>query len=165
MREIVPADIPAIERLLTQSPEAAQWPPAVFLRGIADGSCAWAAEEGGEVIGMVAARETAGEAEILNLAVLPQHRRRRFGLSLLKFAIAQVRTAGATTVFLEVRESNAAARAFYASMGCEAGGRRRADYRVPGEDALVLSLDINSAENRFKNSCRAAIVVLVFDIM
>jgi GNAT superfamily N-acetyltransferase len=76
VRPLASSDVPAIERLLQESPEAAQWSRTVFLRGLAEGTHAWVAEEGGEVIGMVAARAAAGEAEILNLAVLPQHRRR-----------------------------------------------------------------------------------------
>jgi [ribosomal protein S18]-alanine N-acetyltransferase len=41
-------------------------------------------------------------------------------------------------VFLEVRESNGAARALYASRGFEIAGRRSKYYRKPVEDALVL---------------------------
>jgi ribosomal-protein-alanine N-acetyltransferase len=45
-------------------------------------------------------------------------------------------------VFLEVRESNAAARALYARFGFREGGRRRGYYRKPVEDALVLVCDL-----------------------
>jgi ribosomal-protein-alanine N-acetyltransferase len=44
-------------------------------------------------------------------------------------------------MFLEVRESNSAARALYASRGFLAVGRRRGYYRSPVEDALVLRRD------------------------
>lgn len=40
--------------------------------------------------------------------------------------------------FLEVRESNKAARELYGGMGFETVGRRRAYYRDPPEDALIL---------------------------
>ena len=139
VREILPQDVPAVGLLLKQSPEAAQWPPEVFLREPGDGTSILVAERAGEVIGVIAARAAAGEAEILNLAVLPPHRRRGLGRSLLEGAIARVRAGGATSVFLEVREGNPAARAFYATMGFIATGRRRGYYRDPAEDAIVLS--------------------------
>ncbi len=41
-------------------------------------------------------------------------------------------------IFLEVRESNEAARSFYARMGFTEAGRRRDYYREPAEDAFVL---------------------------
>ncbi len=43
---------------------------------------------------------------------------------------------------LDVRESNAAARALYARFGFAEVGRRRAYYREPVEDALVLRCDL-----------------------
>ena len=142
VRPLAPSDAQAIQGLLRESPEAAQWSPTAFLRGLAEGNCAWVAEEGGEVIGMVAARAAAGEAEILNLAVLPRHRRRGLARSLVECAIARARAAGAASVFLEVRETNSAARALYATLGFVAAGRRRDYYRDPVEDAIVLSLPL-----------------------
>ena len=49
-------------------------------------------------------------------------------------------------MFLEVRESNVAARALYASRGFSAVGRRRGYYRHPVEDALVLRRDATAFE-------------------
>jgi len=45
-------------------------------------------------------------------------------------------------LYLEVRDSNVAARALYASRGFAEIGRRRDYYRRPREDALVLRLSI-----------------------
>jgi len=56
-----------------------------------------------------------------------------------------VRARGATRVFLEVAETNAAARALYAAMGYERLGLRRGYYRDPAAgsvDALVLGRDL-----------------------
>jgi ribosomal-protein-alanine N-acetyltransferase len=50
-------------------------------------------------------------------------------------------------LFLEVRTSNDAARALYASRGFVPVGRRRAYYRDPLEDALVLRLAVPAARN------------------
>ena len=49
-----------------------------------------------------------------------------------------------TTLYLEARESNHAARALYARFGFREIGRRRGYYRKPTEDALVLSLDLGA---------------------
>jgi ribosomal-protein-alanine N-acetyltransferase len=85
------------------------------------------------------------QADISNLAVAPDRRRRGLGRRLLEAAIAGVQGAGARTVFLEVRESNAAALHLYDSRGFAMIGRRRRYYRNPIEDALVLRLDLFGA--------------------
>jgi ribosomal-protein-alanine N-acetyltransferase len=92
------------------------------------------------VEGYVIAREIAGEAEILNLAVVPELRRGGLGARLLDAALAALVGRGATRVWLEVRESNAAAQVLYARRGFSTAGRRPRYYRAPVEDALVLSL-------------------------
>ena len=49
---------------------------------------------------------------------------------------------GVESVFLEVRESNHAARTLYASRAFQGIGRRRGYYRVPMEDALLLKREL-----------------------
>jgi ribosomal-protein-alanine N-acetyltransferase len=95
----------------------------------------------GEVAGYVVAWTVADEAEIANVAVAPSLRGRGFGGRLLDAALREVERRGAGAVFLEVRESNAAARALYAARRFVEVGRRRAYYRRPQEDALVLRRD------------------------
>ena len=90
------------------------------------------------VCGYVIAAVIADEAEVLNLAVAGQSRRRGLGGRLLDAALGIVRERGAREVFLEVRESNAAAIALYTSRGFAALSRRARYYREPVEDALVL---------------------------
>ncbi|MGI8620131.1 MAG: ribosomal protein S18-alanine N-acetyltransferase [Gemmatimonadaceae bacterium] len=78
------------------------------------------------------------EAELLNLAVSDESRRRGVGSALLIRLLDSARSRGVRTVYLEVRESNAAARALYGSHGFVEVGRRRAYYQRPVEDALIL---------------------------
>ena len=78
------------------------------------------------------------EAEIANLAVEPAARRSGAGRLLLDSALGEAAARGVRTVYLEVRESNEAARSLYASRGFDEIGRRRAYYAHPREDALVL---------------------------
>ena len=100
------------------------------------------ADVGGAVRGYVVAWFVLDEGEIGNLAVARDARRRGIGALLLDGAIAAVRDADVDTLYLEVRDSNVAARALYASRGFVEVGRRREYYRKPKEDALVLRLDL-----------------------
>jgi ribosomal-protein-alanine N-acetyltransferase len=82
------------------------------------------------------------EAEVRNVAVHPERRRRGLARFLLRAAIDRARDAGAETVFLEVRESNHAARALYSSLGFAETGRRAAYYADPCEDAVLMALGV-----------------------
>jgi ribosomal-protein-alanine N-acetyltransferase len=84
----------------------------------------------------------AGSAEILNLAVAPGNRRRGLARQILTSALGQLRGRRAEEVYLEVRESNAPARGLYSAMGFRPTGMRRAYYRYPTEDAVVLRLPL-----------------------
>jgi [ribosomal protein S18]-alanine N-acetyltransferase len=96
------------------------------------------AEQGGAVIGYVIAHHALDEAEILNLGVVPTGQRQGVGRALVQGMLSQLRQWGVATVFLEVRESNSAARRLYGALGFAQVGRRRDYYRLPSEDAVVL---------------------------
>ena len=91
--------------------------------------------------GFVLARVAADEAEILTLAVAPAARQQGHGGALLAGAMAAAAAQGAGTMFLEVAEHNAAARALYAAAGFAEAGRRRR-YYPDGSDALVLRVGL-----------------------
>jgi [ribosomal protein S18]-alanine N-acetyltransferase len=95
-----------------------------------------------DVLGYVVALVVGPEAEIADLAVAPEARRQGIGRALLAGALAALQAAAVRTVYLEVRESNLAARTLYDSYGFESVGRRRGYYRSPVEDALVLRREI-----------------------
>ena len=90
------------------------------------------------IAGYVVAWFAADEGEIANLAVREPTRRRGIGAALLDAALVEAGRRGAVNMYLEVRESNEAARALYASRGFEEVGRRRGYYHRPVEDAVVL---------------------------
>jgi ribosomal-protein-alanine N-acetyltransferase len=96
------------------------------------------------LLGYVVALVMGPEAEIADLAVAPEARRLGIGRALLARVLAELGEAGARTVYLEVRESNLAARTLYEANGFESVGRRRGYYRHPVEDALVLMREIGS---------------------
>jgi ribosomal-protein-alanine N-acetyltransferase len=69
------------------------------------------AETSEGVAGYIVAIEAADEGEILNLAVAPAGRRHGVGRDLVREVLETLSDRGVRQVFLEVRDSNAAARA------------------------------------------------------
>ena len=95
-----------------------------------------------ETIGFVSARLITKIVEILNIAVLPEYRKRGIGNLLLKKILQNARSSGCESCWLEVRESNTAARNFYQTSGFEIAGKRKNYYSNPAEDAILLNLDL-----------------------
>ncbi|HUF25727.1 MAG TPA: ribosomal protein S18-alanine N-acetyltransferase [Gemmatimonadaceae bacterium] len=115
------------------------WSPASF-RSLIDNPHVFfaVATDDEAVLGYVVAWFVVDEAEVANLAVVPPSRKRRIGAMLLDAALDAARRRRIGSVFLEVRDSNAGARALYASRGFVEIGRRRGYYRKPVEDAVVM---------------------------
>lgn len=87
------------------------------------------------------ARIIADEAELLTLAVHPNHRRAGHGAELVTRFLHQAADHGARSAFLEVAADNQAAIKLYQSSGFTQAGTRRAYYRrdnKPALDALVM---------------------------
>jgi len=96
----------------------------------------------GRPLGYVVAMVAGLEAEIADLAVSPDARRRGIGRALIDRLLADLEVEGVESVFLEVRESNRGARALYESRAFRGIGRRRGYYRLPVEDALLLKREL-----------------------
>jgi tRNA threonylcarbamoyladenosine biosynthesis protein TsaB len=102
------------------------------------GALALLATQGGEQpVGFILLRLAADEAEIITLAVQPQLRRQGVARRLLTVGLAKVTGRGALQCFLEVADTNTAARGLYASAGFAEVGRRPGYYR----DATGASRD------------------------
>lgn len=111
---------------------------AVSGRGVTVFVAEWPPAGGPELAGYVVASVAGGAGEILNLAVDLPHRHKGIAGGLLDDALAHLDRIGVTEVFLEVRESNTSALSLYAARAFRPVGMRRAYYRNPKEDALVL---------------------------
>lgn len=99
-----------------------------------------ASEPGHGRIGFSLSRTIAGEAELLLIAIHPDHRRRGIGRLLLDDFLQTARSAGASRLHLEVRDGNPAI-AMYRRAGFEPAGRRSKYYRGKDGsqfDALTL---------------------------
>lgn len=98
----------------------------------------WVASVSGAVVGYAAVWMVADQAELGDIAVDEELRRRGIGTRLLETVLEAMPEAGIRDLFLEVRVSNDAARSLYARYGFEEVGRRPGYYSRPREDALVL---------------------------
>ena len=99
---------------------------------------------GWNVAGFVISRLVAGELHINNVAVRPEVRRRGVGAKLLAAVLSHGRSQGARLAFLEVRAGNEAAQGLYRRCGFQVAGRRKAYYAQPAEDALLMSLSLET---------------------
>ena len=132
IRAATEQDLPAISEIQASTAEAAHWNPRDYLTY----ECR-VAERDGLVLGFLVVRAVAErDWEILNLAVAPAVRRQGIGRQLLSDALE--RHAG--ECFLEVRESNEAARQFYKGFGFKPITERLRYYSNPPETAIVMKL-------------------------
>ena len=144
IRALLPEDAGSVANILLQSPEAVFW-PETSVREVLEwkGILGLASEAKGEVVAFLIARQVRDEAEVLNLAVSPESRRRGEGGDLLRAAVVEFRRRGASRVLLEVRESNSAGIAFYAKHNFLKVGRREGYYRDPVEAAIVMEIRLS----------------------
>jgi ribosomal-protein-alanine acetyltransferase len=131
IREGVPADHAPAEAIQRASFGGTHWP-------FGDEPFKVAELAGGEMLAYLVWRQTfTDEFEILSLATHPTHRRKGVARALIHEFCA----AHKGNVFLEVRESNHGAIAFYESMGFQKTGVRHSYYGDNGEGAIVMKLN------------------------
>ncbi len=82
--------------------------------------------------------QAADEANITNIGVQPEARRQGIGKALLSALLKVAEKRGCRVVFLEVRESNVAARTLYEKMGFVLAGIRKNYYTDPKENAVTM---------------------------
>lgn len=143
IRSAASADLPAMMSLEKHPATAAHWTAQQYealFRGHSPERRALIIEDESGLQGFVIARVVDREWEIENIAVAGPARRRGLGTRLLGELLDQARGRGADAVFLEVRESNRAARALYEKWAFLESGRRPGYYKDPEEDALLYRL-------------------------
>jgi ribosomal-protein-alanine acetyltransferase len=101
-----------------------------------------AVEEESEIFGFLVGWRVDAEWELENIVVANGVRRRGTGTLLLMELITRARAAGGCAIFLEVRESNQAARAFYRKRGFDEAGVRNLYYTSPAENAVLYRLKL-----------------------
>ncbi len=96
---------------------------------------------GGSVVGYTSVWILDGELQVNKIAVAPCRRGRGLGLLLMRRLLTLAAESRCRRVTLEVRPGNAEARALYANLGFGETGRRK-DYYGPGQEAILMQLDL-----------------------
>ncbi len=145
-------DIPHMMRLERQSATAGHWtehqyrllfqpesPPSLVLVAETSPPRVFGLESDASsgILGFLIARHLSPEWELENIVVASSFQRNGLGYRLLDCLLEAARETNSSTVFLEVRESNAAARILYEKAGFEQTGRRHSYYTSPLEDAIL----------------------------
>ena len=100
---------------------------------------AWfVAVEDGVVLGYVGSQAVLDEADMMNIAVSPEARRRGIAQGLVEVLVAELKEKEVRCLTLEARASNDPAITLYHKLGFTQVGRRPNYYRNPKEDALIL---------------------------
>lgn len=119
------------------------WPDAAFSEALVDENYIFlVASYEDKVCGFCGCVMSTPEADITNIAVSKEFRRYGIGEMLLECTLDALAKKGISKLFLEVRESNAAAQGLYAKMGFANIGLRKNFYRMPTENAILMSRDI-----------------------
>jgi [ribosomal protein S18]-alanine N-acetyltransferase len=149
IRPATASDVAKIITLERETPSAAHWPEPTYRRVFAEQSparIALLATQGGQsnatICGFVIARVAPGECELENIVVARSEQSRGLGSQLVQSLAEAARNQKAMRIFLEVRESNAAARALYEKCGFAITGRRSDYYIDPPEDAVLYALQL-----------------------
>lgn len=101
------------------------------------------AEEDGAPVGYICLRYLFEEAEITNIAVRNDYRRRGIGEMLIDAAVAFCKEIYCESIGLEVRETNAPAIALYEKKGFERVGIRKDYYEKPRENAILMNCTLS----------------------
>jgi ribosomal-protein-alanine N-acetyltransferase len=135
-------DIDAILRLQRKYPHIVTWTETAWSNLLGRNSVSsrkvWMTEGEGALLGFVVLNVIAEVAEFEMVLVDEAARGRGIGRKLCKLAMQWASAQGASSVELEVRQSNAAALALYASLGFTVQGTRPRYYHHPTEDAVLM---------------------------
>ncbi len=88
------------------------------------------------------ARISGSDCELENMVVAPENQHCGLGSKLIHALIAETRERKVAQIFLEVRESNTAARSLYEKCGFAITGHRKSYYVNPPEDAVLYLLQL-----------------------
>ncbi len=149
IRSATPADIPQIRALEQQAETAAHWAEREYDELFAPDApkriaLVAAGDDSGGISGFAIARCDLDDWEIENIVVAASQRRGGIGTTLVREVLHRARMSCATSVLLEVRESNQAARGLYERFGFAEIGRRPHYYWNPPEDALLLKFLVSN---------------------
>lgn len=97
--------------------------------------------DGGVIVGYCLANICVNYADILNICIHPDYRKKGLGSALLKYQKKQLKRLNIEYIILEVRESNITALLYYEENGFKTLEKRKKYYRN-GEDAIIMHQNI-----------------------
>lgn len=140
IRDALPADLPALEALEERC-FSLPWSREVLESQLTgSGRVFLAAGPAGAPAGYAGLQYVLDEGYITNVCVAPEFRRRGAAEALLAEMRRRAEAMGLSFLTLEVRVSNAPARALYEKLGFSVAGRRKNYYEKPVEDAMIMTL-------------------------
>jgi [ribosomal protein S18]-alanine N-acetyltransferase len=145
-RPLAAHDLPVVAALEARI-HAAPWSERNFRDALAAGYSARVGVRAERIVAYGVLMLGPGEAQLLNLSVVPEARRTGLGSALLMQFVDDARQLGAEQLFLEVRVGNLGAIALYERAGFMSVARRVEYYpadkrRGIREDALVMRCDL-----------------------
>ncbi len=143
IRELNLRDLPAIDEIEKRS-YPTPWSRSMFAGELAKPSsiCIGAFEdETSALLGYLIISRYVDAWHVMNLAVAPEHRRRRIATELMEQLFELTAGDGRRGYTLEVRVSNQGAIKLYERLGFRARGIRRGYYTDNREDALIMWKD------------------------
>ena len=105
-------------------------------------SCWLVAETEGCVVGYVGSEAVLDSADMMNIAVAPNHRQQGIAQALVEALMDELWQKNILFLLLEVRASNEPALSLYKKLGFAQVGCRPRYYRNPREDALILRKEL-----------------------
>jgi len=147
LRRMMRRDLPeilAIEHRSFSNP----WPETTFEGEVQNVGLSYPVvavdEDSGRIVGYVIFWIITDEAQINNVAVHPDFRRRRIAEDMFRLILEAMEQHGVHFVSLEVRAGNTGARTLYEKLGFRSIGERKEYYTKPVEDAVVMGLSLGS---------------------
>ena len=152
-----PDQVPQIAALEAAS-FSAPWDEASIRAELDDPLALWLIAEGGDgaVLGYVGSQSCFEDADILNVCVRPEARRRGLAEALMTELERRLLPKGVEKITLEVRASNEPAIRLYEKLGYSQVGTRKNYYEKPREDALIMQKQLrlnNFVFGGTKNGC------------
>jgi len=144
IRAATPDDIPSITEIEQSCSSAAHWSAQRYRDLFSDSAprrVTLVVEEA-SLAGFIVAAAASADWEIENIVIQEQARRRGLGRALILDILSRAKKENASSVLLEVRESNFSARQLYLNTGFKQIAHRPRYYSHPVEDAIIYRFQI-----------------------
>jgi len=120
------------------------WPKEIFHQEIKNNDYAYyfVVQLDNRIIGYAGMWFVIDDAQITNIAILPEYRGKKIGEKLFEYTCQQAMKMGVKRLSLEVRMSNVIAQNLYKKFGFVPGGIRKNYYTDNQEDAIVMWVNL-----------------------